>query len=166
MINFANNTTLVADNKVSFCGLEYLITDTEAEQLRSILDGMVSTRGIGGVSQSSKTPVANTPSAPVKTKYVATKDFTAKYEIKEHTATDGTQLFCISRANGWTRAEKSCMNKAIKALKNIKEIDVSYEKDGSTRTFKAWGYNTKATAQKHLKELPTVFTAAQLNGEV
>ena len=36
MINFTNNnTTLVADNKVSFCGLEYLITDIEAEQLKA-----------------------------------------------------------------------------------------------------------------------------------
>jgi len=58
------------------------------------------------------------------------------------------------------------MNKAIKELKGIKEIEVSYEKDGKTRTFKAWGYNTESTAKKHLKELPTVFTVAQLNGEV
>ena len=54
----------------------------------------------------------------------------------------------------------------IKALKGIKEIEVSYEKDGKTRTFKAWGYNTEATAKKHMKELPEVFTVAQLNGEV
>ena len=45
MINFSNtNKNTVADNKVSFCGLEYLLTDTEAEKLKSILDGMVSTR--------------------------------------------------------------------------------------------------------------------------
>ena len=57
------------------------------------------------------------------------------------------------------------MNNSIKSLKGIKEIEVSYEKDGVKRTFKAWGYNTEATAKKHLKELPTVFTVAQLNGE-
>ena len=168
MINFTNNnTTLVADNKVSFCGLEYLITDTEAEQLKSILDGMVSTRGIGGITkavnkQSTNKATTNTE----KTPYKATKDFTPQYEIKEQTATDGTKLFCISRKNGWTRAEKNLMNSSIKALKGIKEIEVSYEKDGKTRTFKAWGYNTESTAKKHLKELPTVFTVAQLNGEV
>ena len=164
-INFANNTTLVADNKVTFCGLEYLITDREAEQLKSVLDGMVSTRGIGGISKSacvSKTTTVSVKNEP----YKATKDFTAKYEIKEQTATDGTKLFCISRKNGWTKSEKACMNNAIKALKGIKEIDVTYEKDGVKRSFKAWGYNTESTAKKHLKELPAVFTVAQLNGEV
>ena len=46
MINF-NNTkeaNVIADNKVVFCGLTYLVTDKEAEQLKSILDGMVSSR--------------------------------------------------------------------------------------------------------------------------
>ena len=164
-INFANNNTMVADNKVSFCGIEYLITDIEAEQLKSILDGMVSSRGIGGTS---KTVSKINTVAPKDTKnnpYVATKDFKPQYEIKEQTATDGTKLFCISRKNGWTKSEKSLMNSSIKALKGIKEIEVSYEKDGKTRTFKAWGYNTESTAKKHLKELPTVFTVAQLNGE-
>lgn len=169
MINFTNNnTTLVADNKVSFCGLEYLITDIEAEQLKSILDGMVSTRGIGNVSKTvnnSNTISAINKTNTEKTPYVATKDFTPQFQIKEQTATDGTTLFCISRKNGWTRAEKNLMNSSIKALKGIKEIEVSYEKDGKTRTFKAWGYNTESTAKKHLKELPTVFTVAQLNGE-
>lgn len=167
MLNFANPTSnVVADNKVSFCGIEYLLTDKEATQLKSILDGMVSTRSIGGVSQNTLNPVVvNTPVETPKTKYVATKDFKPKYAVKEQTATDGTKLFCISRDNGWTRAEKSCMNKAIKALKGIKEIEVSYEKDGKTRTFKAWGYNTESTAKKHLKELPTVITVAQLNNE-
>lgn len=173
MINFTNNnTTLVADNKVSFCGLEYLITDIEAEQLKSILDGMVSTRGIGGITQTINkqntnqvTTQTTTTANTEKTPYVATKDFTPQFQIKEQTATDGTKLFCISRKNGWTRAEKNLMNSSIKALKGIKEIEVSYEKDGKTRTFKAWGYNTESTAKKHLKELPTVFTVAQLNGE-
>ena len=169
-INFANNTTVVADNKVTFCGLEYLITDTEAEQLRDILNGMVSTRGIGNVSQTVSVSNTNTRNTTVvqsteKTPYKATKDFAPKYEIKEQTSVDGTKLFCISRKNGWTKSEKSLMNGAIKELKGIKEIEVSYEKDGKNRTFKAWGYNTESTAKKHLKELPTVFTVAQLNGE-
>ena len=60
------------------------------------------------------------------------------------------------------------MNQAIKALKGIKEIEVAgirKDKDGNEKsiTFKAWGYNTDSTAKKHLKELPTVFTADQLN---
>lgn len=161
-----NNETM---NTVTMNGIEVArLNDVQAEQLLSIIRGMMS-----GVSMTtSTTPVVSEPKAQVKdTKsekapYKATKDFTAKYQIKEQTATDGTKLFCISRANGWTKAEKSLMNGAIKALKGIKEIEVSYEKDGKTRTFKAWGYNTESTAKKHLKELPTVFTVAQLNGEV
>lgn len=171
MINFTTNTTLVADNKVTFCGLTYFVTDKEAEQLRSILDGMVSSRDIEKNSvNETKAPVTVTKSES-KTPYIATKDFTPKFEIKEQTGNDGTKLFCISRKNGWTKAEKKLMNSAIKALKGIKEIEVSAKKttkDGKEVdfTFKAWGYNTESTAKKHFKELPTVFTVAQLNGAV
>lgn len=111
-------------------------------------------------------PVANTPvSTPVEKKpYVATKDFKPVYEIKEQTATDGTKLFCISRKNGWTKAEKALMNNAIKAIKGIKTIEVSYtDKNGKNRTFSAWGFAQKSTAQKHLASLPTVITVEQLN---
>lgn len=167
MINFTNNNNTVADNKVSFCGLTYFVTDKEAEQLKSILDGMVSTRGTeGSVSQITTTTTPTAITKAEKKPYVATKDFKPQYEIKEQTATDGTKLFCISRKNGWTKAEKKLMNTAIKNLKGIKEIEVSYtDKSGNNRTFKAWGYNTESTAKKHIKDLPDVFTVAQLNGE-
>ena len=147
----------VADNTVVINGASFKVTDDVAMKILTLCTG----QNIGNISQS--TNIASTPQAPVKTKYVATKDFNPQYEIKEQVATDGTKLFCISRKNGWTRAEKSCMNNAIKSLKGIKEIEVSYEKDGKTRSYKAWGYGTKATAQKHLAELPTVFTPEQLN---
>lgn len=114
--------------------------------------------------------VANTPVAtPVTTvaekkPYVATKDFQCKFEIKEQTSKDGQKLFCISRANGWTKAEKALANNAIKAIKGIKEIEVEYtDKNGKNRTFKAWGFAQKSTAQKHLATLPTVITVDQLN---
>lgn len=123
------------------------------------------------VSQPSSTPVEVRTDKESKTPYVATKDFKAQYEIKEQTSTDGTKLFCISRKNGWTKAEKKLMNDSIKSLKNIKEIEVEADfkkKDGTTYkgTFKAWGYNTLDTAKKHMRELPAVFTAEQLNGAV
>ena len=162
MINMTQFTNNVAENTIVVNGAQFKTTDDVTLKILELL-------GIGGNSQTvntsnvSKTSVSKTEEP--KTPYVATKDFTPQYQIKEQTATDGTQLFCISRKNGWTRSEKSLMNNAIKALKGIKEIEVSYEKDGKTRTFKAWGYNTESTAKKHLKELPTVFTVAQLNGE-
>ena len=162
MINMTQFTNTVAENTVVVNGATFRVTDDVTLKILELL-------GIGNNSQKvnfsndnkSQTTTTNTE----KTPYVATKDFTPQFQIKEQTATDGTTLFCISRKNGWTRSEKSLMNNSIKALKGIKEIEVSYEKDGKTRTFKAWGYNTESTAKKHLKELPTVFTVAQLNGQ-
>ena len=162
MINMTQFTNTVAENTVVVNGATFRVTDDVTLKILELL-------GIGNNSQTvnfsndnkSQTTTTNTE----KTPYVATKDFTPQFQIKEQTATDGTTLFCISRKNGWTRSEKSLMNNSIKALKGIKEIEVSYEKDGKTRTFKAWGYNTESTAKKHLKELPTVFTVAQLNGQ-
>ena len=164
MINLANNTTVVADNKVTFCGLEYFVTDIEAKKLQSIILGMINSRTNSEVVSQpveSKTPVAVTKAE--KTPYVATKDFKAQYEIKKQVSNDGKELFCISRKNGWTKAEKACMNNAIKALDKIITIDVSYDKDGKTRSFKAWGYKTKKQAETMLATLPTVFTVEQLN---
>ena len=161
MTQFVTNT--LAENTVVVNGASFKVTDDVTLKILELL-------GIGGNSQTvsasnvSKTSASKTENT--NKPYVASKDFVPQYQIKEQTSTDGTQLFCISRKNGWTRSEKSLMNKAIKELKGIKEIEVSYDKDGKTRTFKAWGYNTESTAKKHLKELPTVFTVAQLNGEV
>lgn len=124
--------------------------------------------GIAPVSHNVVEPsVKNSPAVSKERKpYVATKDFKPKYKVVEYTSVAGVKLFCIARDNGWTKAEKSMMNGAIKALKGIKEIEVQgTRKDGNSFTFKAWGYATEAVAKKHLKELPALFTAAQLNGE-
>lgn len=153
----------VTDNTISINGAIFKVTDDVALKVIKLCTGDIET-----VSQpQTKSDVSVTKEdKEAKTPYVATKDFKPVYEIKEQTATDGTKLYCISRKNGWTKSEKSLMNGAIKALKGIKEIEVSYEKNGQTRTFKAWGYNTESTAKKHIKELPAVFTVAQLNGTV
>lgn len=159
--------TGVADNTIIINGAQFMVTDEVAMQvLQLVSGGIVSTSQSGYKAVSAPVAEVATKTEKAKKPYVATKDFVPQYQVKELEGTDGTKLFCISRKNGWTRAEKSLMNGAIKALKGIKEIDVQYEKDGKTRTFKAWGYNTEATAKKHMKELPTVFTVAQLNGEV
>lgn len=165
MINMTQFVTNNADNAVVVNGAKFMVSDEVALKIMQLIN-------IGEVSQPISNVVtkpASTP-APVakatdKPAYKATKDFVPKYKIEERSATDGTKLFCISRANGWTKSEKSLMNTAIKSLKGIKEIDVAYEKDGVKRSFKAWGYNTESTAKKHIKELPVVFTVAQLNGE-
>lgn len=168
MINMTQFTNTVADNTVVVNGAQFKVTDDVALKVLQLISGIGSNSQTVSASNVSKTSVSKTEEP--KTPYVATKDFVPQFQIKEQTATDGTQLFCISRKNGWTRSEKSLMNKAIKELKGIKEIEVKgtkTDKNGVTSeiTFKAWGYNTESTAKKHLKELPTVFTVAQLNGE-
>ena len=163
------------DNIVVVNKCEFKVSDDTATKIMLLIKQELTGEEIE-VSQSQpegKTPVQVTTQVTTgnvggitkaKTPYVATKDFKPQFEIAEQTGTDGTKLFCIRRKNGWTRAEKSLMNGAIKALKNIKEIEVQYtDKSGKNRTFKAWGYNTESTAKRHLRELPTVFTIDQLN---
>ena len=164
MINMSQFTNTVSMNEVVVNGAKFMVTDDVALRIMSIISGIeLNSQTINATNVSESTV---TKSEATNKPYKATKDFTPQFEIKEQTATDGTKLFCISRKNGWTRSEKSLMNNSIKALKGIKEIEVSYtDKNGKNRTFKAWGYNTESTAKKHLKELPTVFTVAQLNGE-
>ena len=76
---------------------------------------MVNSTNIGTTTANTSvaTPVAE------KKPYVATKDFQCKFEIKEQTSKDGQKLFCISRSNGWTKAEKALANNAIKAIKEL-----------------------------------------------
>ena len=163
MINMTQFTNTVSMNEVVVNGAKFMVTDDVALRIMHIISGIDNTSQTVNVTNVS---TVTTKTEVTKTPYKATKDFTPQYEIKEQIATDGTKLFCISRKNGWTKSEKSLMNNSIKALKGIKEIEVSYtDKNGKNRTFKAWGYNTESTAKKHLKELPTIFTVAQLNGE-
>lgn len=158
------------DNEVMLNGAKFMVTDEVAMQILNLVSGNIvsAPQTAYKAVQSPVTVTTTTAATAEKKSYVATKDFKAQYEVKELTATDGTKLFCISRKNGWTRAEKGLMNQAIKALKGIKEIEVAgirKDKDGNEKsiTFKAWGYGTEATAKKHVKELPDTFTADQLN---
>lgn len=152
----------VADNIVVVNGAQFKVTDSIALDIMKLCLGQtVDTQ----VSQpTTGTPVAVTKDAKAEKKpYVATKDFKPQYEVKKQVSADGKELFCISRKNGWTKAEKKCINDAIKALDKIITIDVSYDKDGKTRSFKAWGYKTKKQAESMMATLPTVFTVDQLN---
>ena len=160
MLNFANsNVSMVADNKVSFCGLEYLLTDKEATQLKSILDGMVGSRG--------NTVIGNAPVSDVK----VTKEYNdvekhidgIGYEVRKQTnKVDGKEYYCIAYVAPnkfhMTKDLKSKVNAGIKALDKVTEITVATtKKDGTASSFKAWGYATKATAEKKIPTLATSF---------
>lgn len=147
----------VKDNTVIINGASFKVNDDVALKIMNLVCGIEAV----STPVEKKTPVES--KSTEKKPYVATKDFKAQYEVKKQVSSDGKELFCISRKNGWTKAEKACMNNAIKALDKIITIDVSYDKDGKTRTFKAWGYKTKKQAESMMATLPAVFTADQLN---
>ena len=162
MIKFENNNSIVADNSIVLNGVrEYKLTDDETMKLMSIIDGMISQRSGSGVS--TPTTKISRSNSTDKPKYEAKKAFKPQYEVKKLAGEDGKSLFCISRKNGWTRAEKALTNAAIKALPEIITISVPYEKDGKTRTFSAWGYKTKKRAEEMLAQLPTEISADELN---
>lgn len=169
MINFTQKNSIVADNKVVLNDeLTYNLTDDEMLKIKSIIDGMISQRSTTGVS----TPTAQISRSDgkvggitraKKTPYEAKKAFKPQYEVKELADAQGKSLFCISRKNGWTKAEKALTNAAIKALPEIITISVPYEKDGKPKTFFAWGYETKEHAEEMLEQLPTEISADDLN---
>lgn len=133
------------------------LTDTQTQQLLDIISGFNNTTMPGKTAD--KLPNLNYgDEEPSKTKkpYVP-KDFKPQYEIVKR-----DNIYCISRKNGWTKAEKTLANRNIKALKDIIEIDVPFTtKNGKESTFKAWGYKTKKTAEKMLATLPKVITAEE-----
>lgn len=162
MINFTQKNSIVEDNKVVLNDeLTYNLTDDEMLKIKSIIDGMISQRSGSGVS--TPTTKISRSNSTDKPKYEAKKAFKPQYEVKKLAGEDGKSLFCISRKNGWTRAEKALTNAAIKALPEIITISVPYEKDGKTRTFSAWGYKTKKRAEEMLAQLPTEISADELN---
>lgn len=163
MLNFANTTTnVVADNKVSFCSLEYLLTDKEATQLKSILDGMVGSRGntvIGNVADNTVTPVKVTKEYNDVPKHIDNIGYEVRKQVNK---VDGKTYYCIAYVAPakfhMTRDLKSKVNAGIKALDKITEITVdTVKKDGTKSAFKAWGYATKATAEKKIPTLETSF---------
>lgn len=150
MIKMTENK--VADNKVVLNGATFMVDDDIATKIYNLI------KGVSTVSTT--TEVHSTEQPKSKSAYLATKNFIPKFEIKKQSSVDGEELYCISRKNGWTRSEKKCMNTSIKALKGITTIKCKTE-DG--KEYFAWGYKTKATAEKYLATLPSVFTADEIN---
>lgn len=150
------------DNKVIVNGMTIMVTDEIAMQVLKLCIGKDFPETVSQPEEKTEVQVEKVGGI-TKTKYVATKDFKPQYEVKKQVSADGKQLFCISRKNGWTKAEKKCMNDAIKSLEGIITIDVAYEKDGKAKSFKAWGYKTKKKAEEMMATLPSVFTVDQLN---
>ena len=163
MINFTQKNSIVEDNKVVLNDeLTYNLTDDEMLKIKSIIDGMISQRSGSGVS--TPTTKISRSNSTDKPKYEAKKAFKPQYEVKKLAGEDGKSLFCISRKNGWTRAEKALTNAAIKALPEIITISVPFiNKKGKKDAFLAWGYETEDHAKEMLAQLPTEISADELN---
>lgn len=163
MIKFENNNSIVADNSIVLNGVrEYKLTDDETMKLMSIIDGMISQRSGSGVS--TPTTKISRSNSTDKPKYEAKRAFKPQYEVKKLAGEDGKSLFCISRKNGWTKAEKALTNAAIKALPEIITISVPFiNKKGKKDAFLAWGYETEDHAKEMLAQLPTEISADELN---
>lgn len=152
------NNEVVRDNAVDFCGLHYMISDSEAMKLQSIIEAM-----LNGKTE------PKTSNTKTKTSFEF-KDFKPKYKLEKV-----GEYYCIKHSiigvgkelpskfddNETYRPKinkeiKAVANMYIKALPNIAVVDVKLE---NGKSYTAWGYKTKATAEKHLKTLPTVITA-------
>lgn len=164
MLNFANvSNKVVADNKVSFCGLEYLLTDKEATQLKGILDGMVGSRGNTVIGTGSE--VVNDSDSKTEKQYKPVNEHIdgMGYKVEKLTnADDSKEYYCIGYVAPakfhMTKDLRTKVNAGIKALDKIETITVKYtDKNGVAKQYKAWGYKTKATAEKKLSTLATSF---------
>ena len=73
MIDFTKmNGTIVADNKVSIGGLEFMLTDDECIKVRDIINGLISTRN----TTNSLAPATTTPTSTKSTKSTTTSTTT------------------------------------------------------------------------------------------
>lgn len=122
--------------------------------------------GIGGLAPDNDN-IANNTVSDVK----VTKEYkdvpkhidNMGYEVKKLTnSTDGKDYYCIGyvapQKFHMCRDLKSKVNAGIKALDKITTITVKYiGKDDTEKQYKAWGYATKATAEKKIPTLATSF---------
>ena len=146
MLNFNQTTPITADNKVSFCGIEYMITDDEATKLKSILDGMVSARG-----QQASAPVKNRKPLiiPDETtrkeqeivgKKIYQEDFLTISEV------DGKYRLYITCPLGGEKGKK--IRYAIKAT--AKEAGAKFAGNYDAGEI-FWEFSTKKAAQEYVK---------------
>lgn len=126
MINFANTQTKVsADNKVSFCGLTYKVTDEDARKLKDILDGMVGSYNIAKSTTTEKEFVA--------------KDVTVAMECKGTKVT----LSAYCKKDVWEVLKRRFESVGGSYDKTVKVITFKTAKDA-----KAFASNTTVSADE------------------
>lgn len=101
--------------------------------------------------------------APVeKAPYVYDKgDFTPAWRVEKVTTVDGTTIYRIAHAFTVNRCVKKAISAAVQATKPTKSGKVEYisAKTGKKGGYTAYGFGTKAAADKALAALPAVLTA-------
>jgi hypothetical protein len=171
MINLANNNKEVSiDNKVSFCGLEYLLTDNEAKGLMQYLDKVVKSRG--NVKVNSNTLVFAEDLEEPKKAYKPSKrgtfdphtanakDVEVKYEILKNPTGNGVLLKFdgtfgrdiyqyISHAfylDGY-KYSKSLHGWAFPSMRKAQEYAKKYSKVTGEERRKVWIANAENTGE-------------------
>lgn len=105
-------------------------------------------------------------SAPVekpveKAPYVYDKgDFSPEWRIEKVKTVDGTTIYRIAHAFTVNRCVKKAISAAVQAIKPTKSGKVEYiSKTGKKCGYTAYGFGTKAAADKALAALPAVLKA-------
>jgi len=130
MINFKNaKSTVSADNKVTFCGLTYMVTDSDAEKLKGILDGMVSMYG-------------NQKSSPKKEKEYTPKDITVNMSATGKKVT----LSAYVKKDVWEILKRRFESVGGQYDKTVKVITFKTTKDAA-----AFAKNNTVTASEREK---------------
>lgn len=97
-----------------------------------------------------------------KAPYVYDKgDFTPAWRVEKVTTVDGTTIYRIAHAFTVNRCVKKAISAAVQATKPTKSGKVEYisAKTGKKGGYTAYGFGTKAAADKALAALPAVLTA-------
>lgn len=141
MLNFTENNgvaVVVADNKVEFCGLSFMVTDDEARKLKAIVEGMVANRGKATPTTPVEAPKADTKVAKGKGKKGASVKKPVKQEAPKPTkASTPTVLRVDSNGNQWI-ANYDGVAYATKKAEMIK--DGTYDKKHREKVYKALGW--------------------------
>ncbi len=138
MLNFTENNgvaVVVADNKVEFCGLSFMVTDEEARKLKAIVEGMVANRGKATPTTPVEAPKADTKVAKGKGKKGATIKKSVKQEAPK--PTKANVLKVDKYGNQWV-AEYNAAQYSAKKAEMI--ANGTYDSKNRSAVYKALGW--------------------------
>lgn len=147
MLKFNQNQSIVADNRVSLCDIEYMLTDDEVLKVKSIIDGIIAQRSSRTKVKATLSPTEEDlkpvrKNAPMVGKKMWQEDFLTV------TVTDDKQYrLYITCPLGGEKGEK--VRYAIKASAK-KDFGATFAGDFDKGDI-FWAFPTKAKADAFIK---------------